>query len=354
MPPPLAAPLLRWYAAQGRHDLPWRQTRDPYPLWLAEVMLQQTRVETVKPYYARFLARFPNWQALASAPQDEVLALWSGLGYYARARNAQAAARTIMEQHQGRFPDTMTAATALSGVGRSTAAAVLASAYGQRQAILDANARRILIRYHAIAADPQQQRTLQTLWSLAESHTPAAAHDYNQAIQDLGALCCTPRRPLCGQCPLQTACQARHQGCSDTLPRRREKAQKPERQAWFALLDDGAGRILLEKQPQEGIWGGLWTLPQWPRGDESAAAALEAFSRTSGLALRHRATGPEQRHAFTHFTLRFQCIEAVLQGAELRAPAREQQWCTTAQTAERGLPAPVRRLLALFSSKRIG
>jgi A/G-specific adenine glycosylase len=360
---PIAETLLDWYACHGRHDLPWRQNRDPYQLWLAEIMLQQTQVESAKPYYARFLQALPNWQALAAAPQDRVLALWSGLGYYARARNAQRAAQEVVTRFGGHFPNTLEAAVTLPGVGRSTAAAVLASAYGQRQAILDANARRVLIRSHAIEGDPKVTATQQRLWTLASALTPEDAHGYNQAIQDLGAMICTPRQPRCTACPLVSRCLAHAQGRSHALPVIVNKAPKPQRCAFFLLVVDTEGQILLEKRPDSGIWGGLWCLPQAaPDGgafpilcsdtlhplEDSPAVRLAlqaAWSRRLGLSLQVQALEDEQHHVFTHFQLRFRCAHARVLGSAVADSGATLRWYRRADALTQGLPTPIRRIL---------
>ena len=360
---PIAEPLLAWYTRHGRHDLPWRQTRDPYPLWLAEIMLQQTRVESVKPYYTRFLQALPAWRALAAAPQDQVLALWSGLGYYTRARNAQRAAQVVMASFAGHFPDTLEKAVTLPGVGRSTAAAVLASAYGHRQAILDANARRVLIRSHAIDADPKATATQQWLWTLASALTPEDAHGYNQAIQDLGAMICTPRQPHCPDCPLASRCKAHAQGRSHALPVTAHKPPKPQRYTFFLLAADPEGRILLEKRQDSGIWGGLWCLPQAapdsgelsilcndtlpPLEDTPAVRQFlqEAWSRRLRLDLQLVALEEEQQHVFTHFQLRFRCARARVLDRAVADSAATLRWYRPADALTQGLPTPIRRIL---------
>ncbi|MHB1750302.1 MAG: A/G-specific adenine glycosylase [Acidithiobacillus sp.] len=360
---PIAETLLGWYARYGRHDLPWRQTRDPYRLWLAEIMLQQTQVESAKPYYARFLQALPNWRALAAAPQDQVLALWSGLGYYARARNAQRAAQEVVTGFGGHFPDTLEDAVTLPGVGRSTAAAVLASAFGQRQAILDANARRVLIRSHAIDADPKAAATQQWLWTLACALTPEDAHGYNQAIQDLGAMICTPRQPRCPNCPLASRCMAHAQGRSHALPVTVNRPPKPQRCAFFLLVADMEGRILLEKRPDSGIWGGLWCLPQAaPDGGEFSILCndtlhpledtlavrqflQEAWSRRLRLDLQLMALEDEQQHVFTHFQLRFRCAHARVLDSAVADSAATLRWYRPTDALAQGLPTPIRRIL---------
>ena len=363
--------LLDWYGENGRHGLPWRQTRDSYRLWLAEIMLQQTQVESVKPYYQRFLDVLPNWEALAVAPQDQVLALWSGLGYYARARNAQRAAQKIMTDFAGEFPDTPESAESLPGVGRSTAAAVLASAFAQQRPILDANARRVLIRTQAISSDPKASKTLQHLWKLAEALTPADAHTYNQAIQDFGAMICLPRHPHCDACPLQRHCLAYAGGLSEQLPLPTRKPEKPDRCVFFLQLEDRSGRIFLEKRPDSGIWGGLWCLPQFnPEGssppflcnDQQKALADGILLRERvrqfcalrhGLTVEVKALTMVQKHVFTHFQLHFRCILATVQDDQIVPGVADQiltgRWFTRENALAEGLPTPVRKILSQTS-----
>ncbi|MEL5848666.1 MAG: A/G-specific adenine glycosylase [Candidatus Igneacidithiobacillus chanchocoensis] len=340
---PLADLLLPWYAEAGRHHLPWRQNRDTYRLYLAEIMLQQTRVETVQPYYQRFLARFPTWQSLAAGDLDTVLALWSGLGYYARARNAHAAAQRVVQVFGGEFPRTLTEAITLPGVGRSTAAAVLASAYGQRQAILDANARRVLFRYHGLHGGLRDLANERLLWQLAEQETPVQAHDYNQAIQDLGALYCLSRRPRCASCPLQGPCAG-----PGSAPVASPVAAKPRRQAWFLLARSDDDRILLEQRPQRGIWGGLWALPWFDPADPAAEDFSALWQWAEGeyaLHIEIAAAQPWRQHVFTHFQLEYQVIDARLQAFGSAETARKNALFSADQLSTLALPSPLRRLL---------
>ncbi|MDD3760416.1 MAG: A/G-specific adenine glycosylase [Acidithiobacillus sp.] len=344
-PPRIANRLLPWYQQSGRHDLPWRQSRDPYLLYLAEIMLQQTRVETVKPYFRRFLAHFPSWQALADASLDEVLALWSGLGYYARARNAHAAARMVVDRFQGEFPTDLAQAVELPGVGRSTAAAVLASAYGQRQAILDANARRVLFRYYGFTGSARSPQNERRLWQLAEQETPAAAHDYNQAIQDLGALLCLSRKARCDDCPLFGPCAG--PGEPTQIP----QPEKPVRYACFLLLRAEDGCVLLEKRPNRGIWGGLWALPWYALvGANEApelAETLRDWAREEyGLRPQLGEWHPWQRHTFTHFHLEYRIIEAGVLVYGVGEGRRALSPFAPEQLAQLALPSPLRRLFS--------
>ncbi|WP_291511026.1 A/G-specific adenine glycosylase [Acidithiobacillus sp.] len=347
----LAQLLLPWYRDHGRHELPWRQTRDDYALWLAEVLLQQTQVRTALPYYGRFLSAFPSWQDLASAPLDAVLAQWSGLGYYARARNAHRAAQMVVQEHGGRFPPTMAAAMALPGVGRSTAAAVLASAYGQDQAILDANARRVLFRAAGLVGEPRSSTNDRKLWRIAEAETPAgAAHDYNQAIQDLGAVLCRAARPDCPNCPVQSRCRAAALPKRRELPREGDRSARPRRYATLLLARDDGGRVLLQRRPERGIWGGLWSLPSLD--DEQIlvdsslrAQVLERYAAAVGLVLHEQSLGPVQRHTFSHFSLEYAVLHASLRVQAVADKGSPLLCWDLAAALQLGLPSPIRRLL---------
>lgn len=257
-----AARVLEWYSACGRKALPWQANRTPYRVWVSEIMLQQTQVATVIPYYRRFVDAFPDVAALAGAGLDDVLRHWSGLGYYARARNLHRAARAVVEQHGGRFPERVEDAVALPGIGRSTAGAILSLACGQRHPILDGNVKRVLARYHAVEGWPGKSSVSSELWAHAECHTPhESVAEYNQAMMDLGATVCT-RTPDCDACPVRGDCRARNLGLQRRYPGRREKRAKPRRRTHMALaLFDGA--VYLEKREASGIWGGLWSLPEF-------------------------------------------------------------------------------------------
>jgi A/G-specific adenine glycosylase len=290
----ISAPLLAWFDRAGRKHLPWQQDPTPYRVWVSEIMLQQTQVATVIGYYERFMQRFPDVRSLAAAPADEVLHLWTGLGYYARARNLHRAAQLVVAEHGGGFPETIDSVQALPGIGRSTAGAILALSRSQRHAILDGNVKRVLARYFGIEGFPGEREVEKTLWSLADECTPAerVAH-YTQAIMDLGATLCVRSRPLCAACPLAERCVARIEGRQSALPRPRPKKIRPQRSAYVVLMVRDDGAVLLERRPPAGIWGGLWTLPQF---DERAAAeAWIGESRTTVL--------PPYAHSFTHFDL---------------------------------------------------
>lgn len=337
-----AAALLAWYDRAGRHDLPWLADRSPYRVWIAEIMLQQTRVGTVIPYFQRFMARFPDVAALAAAPLDAVLHQWSGLGYYARARNLRQAARIIMTEHAGRFPDGHAALCALPGIGRSTAGAILAQAFGQRHAILDGNVKRVLARLHAIPGWPGEAAVERRLWALAERHTPVArVGDYTQAIMDLGATLCRRARPACAECPVAALCSAHALGREAEFPAPRPRRTRPLRHTRMLLLSDAAGAVLLERRPPQGIWGGLWCPPEL--GEEPAA---EWAVRVLGAAIEPTPPPAALRHGFTHFELEIQPVPARI---EAPPPASMEPgrwvWYNARSPAQLGLAAIVSRLI---------
>ncbi len=337
-----ASRIIRWQQRHGRHTLPWQSIRDPYRIWLSEVMLQQTQVATVIPYFERFVARFPDLPALAAAHEDDVLALWSGLGYYSRARNLLAAARVIAESHEGIFPAAADVIAQLPGVGRSTAAAIAALAFGQRGAILDGNVKRVLARHGGIAGWPGDRNVEAALWQLAESHLPRNAIEaYTQGMMDLGALACTRSRPACPVCPVNIDCVAFTQNRTAELPAPRPKKALPEKQVLMLLLLD-RGELMLEKRPARGIWGGLWSLPELAPDADPAAFCHAHFGFTP---LAQQAL-PGFSHSFTHFKLHIQPIQLQLAPRQTSRPG--QTWLTPADALNAALPAPVRKLVAQF------
>ena len=255
--------ILDWHSDHGRTDLPWQQSNDAYPIWVSEIMLQQTQVSTVLPYFERFMARFPSINSLAGAEMDEVLHLWTGLGYYARARNLHRAAVCIKDQHQGNFPTQFDEVLALPGIGRSTAGAILAFSQEQRHAILDGNVKRVLARFYAIDGWPGQKPVENRLWELAAHNTPTEqVARYTQAIMDFGATLCTRSKPDCDNCPLQADCLAYKSGRVAELPQAKPKTAKPTKHTYMLLIRDNDNAYLLEQKPPSGIWGGLWCPPQ--------------------------------------------------------------------------------------------
>ncbi|QSI77209.1 A/G-specific adenine glycosylase [Niveibacterium microcysteis] len=331
--------LIAWQRAHGRHDLPWQASRDAYRVWLSEIMLQQTQVDTVIPYYQRFLARFPDLASLAAAPVDDVLALWSGLGYYARARNLHAAAQQIARMHGGRFPQSASAIAELPGIGRSTAAAIAAFCFGERAAILDGNVKRVLARHFGIEGFPGVRAVEQSMWALAESLLPAQGVDtYTQSLMDLGATVCTRSRPRCADCPVTGSCVARQQGRQAELPTPRPTRVVPERQS-RVLIARNDGAVLLQKRPPHGIWGGLYALPEIPDELDAEAHALALGLRANGGATPL----PPLRHAFTHFRLTLEPQLLDVSGEGIHDPAW--RWAAPHEWDSLGLPTPVRRLL---------
>jgi A/G-specific adenine glycosylase len=338
----LAKRLLAWYGRHGRHDLPWQRRRTPYRVWVSEIMLQQTQVSTVIPYYRRFLASFPNIRRLADASQDDVLHLWTGLGYYARARNLHKAAQSIRDRHAGRFPKDFETVVALPGIGRSTAGAILALARDERHPILDGNVKRVLTRYHALPGYPGDKAVEKRLWVLADSHTPVQrTADYTQAIMDLGATVCTRTRPRCDACPLAAACRAHTLGRETDFPARRLRGKLPVRRTRMLMVRCGK-RVLLAKRPPAGVWGGLWGF------HEIAADADAAEWCRSYLAIKplSRRSWPTLRHTFSHFHLDVEpvLLEVAQCGSLVRDNIQE-VWYDLSAPPRLGLAAPVRRLL---------
>jgi A/G-specific adenine glycosylase len=336
--------LLGWFSVHGRHTLPWQINPTSYRVWVSEVMLQQTQVTTVIPYYVRFMARFPDIDTLAVAPLDEVLHLWTGLGYYARARNLQACAKVLAAQHGGSFPNQLEDVMALPGIGRSTAGAILALSRGQRHPILDGNAKRVLARAFGIAGDPSSKVVLEALWQQAEACTPdqdVAA--YTQAIMDLGATVCTRARPACTLCPMNTGCIAALEGRQMELPDRKLKRNRPSREATLLIAQigsNGSTAVLLERRPNSGLWGGLWSPPQFPNESDALAWCAREF----GDANESEALSPID-HAFTHFDLRLKPL--LVRGTEkltvLEGEGR--LWYQLDAPPRIGLPQPILHLL---------
>lgn len=340
----LSERLLAWYDRHGRHDLPWQHPRSAYRVWVSEVMLQQTQVATVIPYFERFVARFPGVRELADAPLDEVLRHWAGLGYYARARNLHAAAIAVRDQHGGELPVQLDVLMALPGIGRSTAGAILALAHGQRHPILDGNVKRVLARFHAVEGWPGKTDVARALWAHAEAHTPhRRVADYTQAIMDLGASLCSRSRPRCPDCPLQDDCSAFLAGTVARYPGSRARPARPRRTTRMLFIERDKGEILLLRRPPAGIWGGLWCLPE--ADDETAPT--QWCESALGLSVRPIGQGPEIQHAFTHF-------ELLIRSERLRLAdetpgvmeAGQHLWYKIGHHDAPGLPAAVSKLIA--------
>jgi A/G-specific adenine glycosylase len=331
--------LVAWQGLYGRHDLPWQKTRDAYRIWLAEIMLQQTQVRTVISYYARFLERFPTLEALARAPLDSVLELWAGLGYYARARNLHRCAQMIIADYGGEFPQEAQRIAQLPGIGRSTAAAISAFAFGARAAILDGNVKRVLARCFGIEGLPGSAATERALWSLAEALLPATGIvAYTQGLMDLGSTLCIRRAPLCTACPMHDLCIASRQGRQAELPTAKAKKLLPERETALLLLTDGK-RILLERRPPAGIWGGLLTLP------EGGVAEARAYARRHGFRLLGMRPMSSVKHSFTHFRLHIQTLLCTVAASPCLVAEAGWQWLEYGEIETAALPTPIRRLL---------
>ena len=337
-----AKSVVAWQRRHGRHDLPWQNTRDAYRIWLSEIMLQQTQVAAVIPYYERFLKRFPDLAALAIADEDDVLASWSGLGYYSRARNLHRAARTIAEEHGGRFPREFEAVLALPGIGRSTAAAVCVFAYGARHAILDGNVKRVFARCFGVAGYPGDAKVAEKLWQIADGMVPAKnVEAYTQGQMDLGAGICTRTKPRCGDCPLATMCVARRQNAIAKYPSPRPRKVLPQRRTRMLVMLHG-GQVLLEKRPNSGIWGGLWSLPELGAHEDIETVCTTRYGVTPA---QHRAL-PEVAHGFTHFLLDIVPVRVSVARVDARVAAPGVVWLPLGDLPGAALPAPVRRILA--------
>jgi A/G-specific adenine glycosylase len=335
-----SARLIRWHKHHGRHDLPWQNTQDPYRVWLSEIMLQQTQVATVVPYYHRFLERFPTLAALAAAPVHEVMALWSGLGYYARARNLHACAQTVMRDHGGSFPVHPDVIARLPGIGRSTANSIATFCFGAHAPIMDGNVKRVLCRAFGIEGFPGSAAVEKRLWSLAEELMPRQdGAIYNQAQMDLGATVCARGKPRCDACPLAETCVAHANGLTAELPAPKQRKAAPLRNATLLVLrhDD---RILVEARPPSGIWGGLLSLPELPTGADASDWTAKRFD----CRVVTVSPAPTFDHVFSHFRLR---ITPLLVDVEPRLAAMETglSWLAPEALARAALPAPVRRLL---------
>lgn len=334
--------LLTWYSCHGRQSLPWKRKPDPYRIWISEIMLQQTQVKTVIPYFNRFIRRFPNVRALARADLDEVLHLWTGLGYYARARNLHKTAQQVVEHHGGDFPRTYQVVAELPGIGRSTAGAILALAFDQRHSILDGNVKRVLARYHAIDTPLNKRATEDRLWRLAEHHTPRRrVADYTQAIMDLGATVCVRTKPACSDCPLHTRCRAYRHGSPEEYPVRIGTRRAPLKTTRMLMIHDRRGLVLLQRRPPAGLWGGLWGFPECIDGD-----TRHWCRETLGLKVRTETPWPVLRHSFSHFHLDITPIPARVVGdADRLMENPETVWYNLNQPDRRGFSTPVKRLL---------
>jgi len=336
--------LLAWFDRHGRKNLPWQQAISPYRVWLSEIMLQQTQVSSVIPYFNKFIARFPDVETLALAELDEVLQHWSGLGYYTRARNLHKTAQLVVSRG-GEFPVTLSELSALPGIGRSTAGAILSIACGQSQPILDGNVRRVLARYKAISGWTGDGKVAAKLWAISQTYTPQSrTADYTQAIMDLGATLCTRSKPKCEICPLAVGCQALALGLVSKLPEPKPRKQLPEKQLYFLLLQNNEKQILLEKRPPTGIWGGLWSLPEF-----TDLQQLQDWCVQQGFSIIRQQIMDSQRHSFSHYHLEYTpVLLTVINPINNVMEANGRLWYKSGQIKALGLPAPVKRLMHTF------
>lgn len=341
--------IIAWQKRDGRHDLPWQQPRDAYRIWLSEIMLQQTQVASVIPYFRRFVARFPDLAGLAEAEEEAVLQLWSGLGYYARARNLHRAARLIMTLHQGEFPRSFDAIAALPGVGRSTAGAIAVFAFGQRHPILDGNVKRVLARSFGIEGYPGDKRVERKLWAQSQAHLPERDIEaYTQGLMDLGATLCTRTRPNCPACPLEGDCHAKRAGRIASFPAPRPRRAIPQRTTRMLLLRRGCN-LLLERRPGAGIWGGLWCFPELPGGAEAQQWARAQF----GVQVVRWECLPTVEHVFTHFRLDIEPILGDVAEVEGRAEAPGRLWVPASEAVGAAVPAPIRAILRALAQQPV-
>ncbi len=335
-----ASAVINWYWSSGRQNLPWQDSDDPYRRWVSEIMLQQTQVTTVIPYFLRFIKQFPDISTLANSDIDQVFSYWTGLGYYTRARNLHRTARIVEGQHQGKFPDTYEEIVSFPGIGRSTAGAILAFSFGKPYPILDGNVRRVLARYHAIGGWPGKTKVADRLWSIAETHTPVEnVGDYTQGMMDLGAKVCLRRQPHCLKCPLSTNCKGFEQENFAKFPGSRPKQKRSKRIIIMIMVRDHFGRVLLHQRPAFGIWAGLWSFPECPDGASPEAWIHENF----GLRVKCGESWEVIHHGLSHLKLEIRPLPAKLCGTALIM--KSCVWYKPGTPAGRGLAAPVRRLL---------
>ena len=344
----LAAKVVRWQMQHGRHDLPWQGVHNAYHVWLSEVMLQQTQVATVIPYYRRFLQRFPDIETLAAATLEEVLALWSGLGYYSRARSLHRAAQTVQLQRGGNFPREFSDVMALPGIGRSTAAAICVFVFGARHAILDGNVKRLFARRFGVTGYPGDARVAAQLWEKAEQNLPSSQIEaYTQGLMDLGATVCTRAKPHCDICPLAADCVALRRNAIKEFPAPRPRVALPQRHTRMLVLLH-ARHVLLEKRPPSGIWGGLWSLPEAAPGAEVIALCAQQY----GAEVAHHEVLPTVAHGFTHFKLDIAPQRLVVARIASRAAQPGHIWLSLDDVSFAAIPAPVKRILASIAAEK--
>lgn len=338
-----AGRLLRWHAIHGRHNLPWQVNPSPYRVWISEIMLQQTQVSTVIPFFLRFMQRFPDVHSLATADIDQVLHLWTGLGYYARARNLHQAAKTICDEFNGEFPGSVEQLTTLSGIGQSTAGAIAALSLGVRAPILDGNVKRVLTRFHALDGYPEKSDIKQQLWKIADAFTPVENFGaYTQAIMDLGATVCTRTKPLCQACPVHLDCKAYLTNTTGSYPGKKPKKSLPIKTVTMFVLKNQHAEVLLERRPPNGIWGSLYSLPEYDTEDALDVKSIQAMALPSIGRIQLN----EIRHSFSHFHLHITPVLVnVVHDKSGIADSNHWLWYPLDHSVEVGLAAPVKKLL---------
>ena len=338
--------VLAWYDQNGRKDLPWQQNITPYRVWVSEIMLQQTQVTTVLGYYERFMQAFPDVYALAAASEDEVLHLWTGLGYYSRARNLHKTAKTIVHEHNGEFPRSVEGLCELPGIGQSTAGAIASISMGLRAPILDGNVKRVLARYLALDTYPGEPQAMKRLWVRADEFTPAirTAH-YTQAMMDLGATLCTRSKPSCLLCPLLPGCQAHALGLEQTLPLPKPRKALPQKSTLMGIVCNAEQEVLLYRRPSSGLWGGLWSLPEF-----DDLKSITAFAKERGLTMQMPTELTALTHTFSHFQLHIEPYLVPVLGNSCTVAEGDWLWYNLAQPQRLGLAAPVKKLLKRASN----
>lgn len=340
--------LLQWYDVQGRKDLPWQKSITPYRVWISEIMLQQTQVATVIPYYQKFMHYFPTLKDLALANLDEVLHLWTGLGYYARARNIYKTAQILIQNKTHELPNNFDELIKLPGIGRSTAGAILSIAYNIATPILDGNVKRVLCRYHAIEGYPGDKSISDQLWLLASQHTSHnRCADYTQAIMDLGATVCIRKRPLCERCPIKSNCKALLKDAIEDYPYVKVKKVLPTKQVYFLIFKDEQDRIYLEKRPIIGIWGGLWSFPEYQGDDQGLISYCKAHYQ---LKILNQTSGQPFRHTFSHFHLQVTPLYLNVKTGMQVSDSEQARWSPPSALPQIGLSTPVKRLLEELAS----
>lgn len=340
--------VLAWYEVHGRKHLPWQQNITPYRVWVSEIMLQQTQVATVIPYYERFMASFPTVEALANATQDDVLHHWTGLGYYARGRNLHKCAQTVVSEYHGEFPSSVEGLSALPGIGRSTAGAIASISMGIRAPILDGNVKRVLTRFYALSGWPGTTAVEKELWNIATRLTPQHSHQqYTQAMMDLGATLCTRSKPACGICPLQPDCQGYAEGNPTQYPNSKPKKEKPIRSTVMVILENERGELLLKQRPQSGIWGGLWSFPEV----EGIAETEQVILNETGHTKAESQTLNTFRHTFSHYHLDITPVHVILKRPAATVHENNVHWYNNSSPSAIGLAAPVKKLLTLITQE---